>query len=110
MKLSFVHASLAACICASTALARGPGGAARTPPIGKTEFGEGLVPRVNKLAESGSKPRVPAFAGPSDGQWPSPGQNVALTRYSGLDEITPDNASKLQVVAYARRRTPSAVR
>ena len=30
-----------------------------------------------------------------DGQWPMPGKNHALTRYSGLDQITADNAKQL---------------
>ena len=30
-----------------------------------------------------------------DGQWPMPGKNHALTRYSGLDQITANNAKQL---------------
>jgi PQQ-dependent dehydrogenase (methanol/ethanol family) len=33
-----------------------------------------------------------------DGQWTMPGKNYAATRYSGLSEITPDNAKTLRPV------------
>jgi lanthanide-dependent methanol dehydrogenase len=43
-------------------------------------------------------PQPPLSAAPSeDGAWRFPGKNYASTRYSGLDEITPENVSKLKV-------------
>src|SRR5687767_790688 len=36
-------------------------------------------------------------ARPEDGQWPMAAKNYANTRYSGLDQINTENASKLQL-------------
>src|SRR3989442_14250047 len=33
-----------------------------------------------------------------DGQWTMPGKNYAATRYSGLSQVTPANASRLRPV------------
>jgi PQQ-dependent dehydrogenase (methanol/ethanol family) len=49
-------------------------------------------------AEAGAKPRAPAFA-TTGSEWPSPGMNPALTRYSALDQINAGNVAKLQVVS-----------
>lgn len=49
-------------------------------------------------AEAEAKPRAPAFA-TTGSEWPSPGMNPALTRYSALDQINADNVAKLQVVS-----------
>ncbi|MEA2838972.1 MAG: lanthanide-dependent methanol dehydrogenase, partial [Methylobacteriaceae bacterium] len=48
--------------------------------------------------DEAGKPVPPPFAAaPEDGQWTMPAKNVASTRYSGLDEITTDNAKNLKV-------------
>lgn len=49
-------------------------------------------------AEAEAKPRAPAFA-TTGSEWPSPGMNPALTRYSALDQINAGNVAKLQVVS-----------
>lgn len=47
---------------------------------------------------SPSLPVPPASAAPADdGQWTMPAKNFANTRYSELNEITPENAKSLQV-------------
>jgi PQQ-dependent dehydrogenase (methanol/ethanol family) len=49
------------------------------------------------VARAQQQPAPSAAAAPAeDGQWTMPGKNYALTRYSGLDEITADNAKSLQ--------------
>ncbi|MGE5537713.1 MAG: methanol/ethanol family PQQ-dependent dehydrogenase [Gemmatimonas sp.] len=43
-------------------------------------------------------PQPPSSAAPADdGNWRIPGKNYAATRFSELDEITPDNVKQLQV-------------
>ncbi|MET0430952.1 MAG: methanol/ethanol family PQQ-dependent dehydrogenase [Hyphomicrobium sp.] len=46
-------------------------------------------------AAESSKVRVPAFATAGGNEWPSPGANTGLTRYSSLTDINADNVSKL---------------
>lgn len=81
----------------------GPSG--KTPPPGDelAKNPQVLTPTVNPVTESASKATLPAFAAKADtdnaGQWPSPGRNTALTRYSDLDEITKDNVQGMQVAS-----------
>src|SRR5436190_6581162 len=44
-------------------------------------------------------PMPPGFAATTaaDGQWPMPGRDTGLTRYSGLDQINAQNVRNLQV-------------
>src|SRR3954452_7848570 len=53
-----------------------------------------LLSGIDKAAE------IPPFRNTDeteDGQWLTPGKDYALTRYSGLKEITVDNAKNLQL-------------
>src|SRR3954468_136172 len=50
------------------------------------------------VAQNPPLPVPPASAAPpEDGQWTMPAKNFAATRYSELNEITPENAKNLQV-------------
>ena len=51
------------------------------------------------VAPTGDQPAAPGFAASTagDGQWPMPGRDTALTRYSALDQITAQNVKDLKV-------------
>ena len=49
------------------------------------------------LAAQRSRP-APAPTGPPPGEWPAPGRDAGLTRYSPLDQITTENVAALRPV------------
>lgn len=58
----------------------------------------GTAANPENAGADASKPQGPAFATPGGNEWPMPGANTALTRYSSLSDINAQNVGKLTSV------------
>jgi len=54
-------------------------------------------PSASPPLDQTAKPAAPAFATPGGAEWPIPGANTGLTRYSELSDINASNVGKLKV-------------